>query len=96
MADVRALLSGSGLKVVVVKRDTDNVGMRVFFSSNPALDIATILETYAGRWGIEVFFRDAKQLLGFADSQSRKEAAILRSDRSSGSWPMAFASGKSG
>ena len=31
-----------------------------------------------GRWGIEVFFRDAKQLLGLADSQSRKEAAVLR------------------
>lgn len=66
------------LKVVVVECDTGNVGIRVFFSSDPTLDIATVLETYAGRWGIEVFFRDAKQLLGFADSQSRKEAAVLR------------------
>jgi len=29
-------------------------------------------------WWIEVFFREAKQLLGFADSQARKEAAVLR------------------
>jgi hypothetical protein len=27
---------------------------------------------------IEVFFREGKQLLGFADSQARKEAAVLR------------------
>ncbi len=27
---------------------------------------------------IEVFFREAKQLLGFADSQARKEAAVRR------------------
>jgi len=29
-------------------------------------------------WGIEVFFRDAKQNLGFADSQAPTETAVLR------------------
>ena len=49
-------------------------------SSAPTLrsTCAPSLETYAGRWGIEVFFREAKQLLGFADSPARKEAAVLR------------------
>ena len=51
---------------------------RVFFSFDATLEVRAILETYAGRWGIEVFFREAKQLLGFADSQARKEAAVLR------------------
>jgi hypothetical protein len=30
------------------------------------------------RWSIECFFREAKQLLGFADSSARKEKAVLR------------------
>ena len=66
------------LRIVVVECNSGKAGIRVFFCSDASLDIATILETYAGRWGIEVFFRDAKQLLGFADSQSRKEASVLR------------------
>jgi len=66
------------LRVVIVECSTGRLGCRVFFSSDASLDVVTILETYAGRWGIEVFFREAKQLLGFADSQARKEAAVLR------------------
>lgn len=66
------------LRIVIVECTTGRLPMRVFFSTDATLDVATILETYAGRWGIEVFFRDAKQLLGFADSQARKEAAVRR------------------
>ena len=66
------------LRIVIVKCTTGRLPLRVFFSTDATLDVATILETYAGRWGIEVFFRDAKQLLGFADSQARKETAVRR------------------
>lgn len=66
------------LRVVVVECTSGLLPMRVFFSSDPTLSIERILETYAGRWGIEVFFRDAKQHLGFADSQARTETAVLR------------------
>jgi hypothetical protein len=66
------------LRIVIVECSTGRLGCRVFFSSDASLDVVTILETYAGRWGIELFFREAKQLLGFADSQARKEAAVLR------------------
>jgi len=66
------------LRIVIVECSTGRLGCRVFFSSDASLDVVTLLETYAGRWGIEVFFREAKQLLGFADSQARKEAAVLR------------------
>lgn len=66
------------LRIVVVECSTGKIPYRVFFSTDATLDVATILESYAGRWGIEVFFRDAKQLLGFSDSQARKEAAVLR------------------
>ena len=37
-----------------------------------------LLEGYGGRWNIEVFFRDAKQWLGFADSPARTEQAVRR------------------
>lgn len=66
------------LRIVVVECTSGQLPIRVFFSSDPTLSIERILETYAGRWGIEVFFRDAKQHLGFADSQARSEAAVLR------------------
>ncbi len=66
------------LRVVVVATLSGNVPYRVFFSFDATLEVRQILETYAQRWGVEVFFRDAKQLLGFADSQARKEAAVLR------------------
>lgn len=66
------------LRIVVVECTTGRLPIRVFFSTDATLDVATILETYAGRWGIEVFFRDAKRLLGFADSQARKETAVRR------------------
>jgi len=66
------------VRIVVVATDSDALPYRVFFCFDTTLDVRTVLETYAGRWGIEVFFREAKQLLGFADSQARKQAAVLR------------------
>jgi hypothetical protein len=66
------------LRIVVVECTGGQLPIRVFFSTDPTLSVESILETYAGRWGIEVFFRDAKQHLGFADSQARTEAAVLR------------------
>jgi SRSO17 transposase len=66
------------LRVVVIECTEGRLPIRVFFSTDASLDVVTILESYAGRWAIEVFFRDAKQLLGFADSQARKEEAVLR------------------
>jgi hypothetical protein len=66
------------LHIVVLQCTAGRLPFRVFFTSDPTLDVRTILETYAGRWSIEVFFRDAKQLLGFADSQARLERAVLR------------------
>jgi DDE superfamily endonuclease len=66
------------LRIVIVATDSGTIPYRVFFSFDATLEVRTILETYAGRWSIEVFFREAKQLLGFADSQARKETAVLR------------------
>jgi len=66
------------LRIVIVKVDDGAIGMRVFFSTDPTIDVPIILETYAGRWAIEVCFRELKQLLGFGDSSARKRAAVER------------------
>jgi hypothetical protein len=66
------------LRIVMVRIDDGVIGMRVFFSTDATLDVPVILETYAGRWAIEVCFRDLKQLLGFGDSSARKRAAVER------------------
>lgn len=66
------------LRVVVVECTSGQLPIRVFFSSDPTLSVEQILETYAGRWGIEVCFRDMKQHLGFGDSRARTENAVVR------------------
>lgn len=65
-------------RVVVVHTEQGAIQMRAFFCTDgqrPPLDVLT---TYAGRWSIEVLFRDIKQQLGFADSSARKQAAVER------------------
>jgi len=70
---------GVGLvRVIVVRVDTGRIKLRVFFCTDASLSVVHILETYAGRWAIEVCFRDLKQLLGFADSSARKQQAVER------------------
>lgn len=66
------------LRIVIVATEGGLVPFRVFFSTDATLDVPTIIARYGARWSIEVFFREAKQLLGFADSQARKKEAVLR------------------
>lgn len=66
------------LRIVIVRLDTGHVPWRVFFSTDDNVSVRMLLETYAGRWNIEVCFRELKQLLGFAHSSARKRQAVLR------------------
>lgn len=66
------------VRVVVVRSEGGAVPFRVFVCSDPSVAVPAVLETYAGRWAIEVSFRDLKQQLGFADSSARKRAAVER------------------
>jgi hypothetical protein len=66
------------LRVVIVKVQTGTIDFRVFFCTDAALSVRDILEGYAGRWSIEVCFRNLKQMMGFADSSARKRAAVER------------------
>ncbi len=49
----------------------------VFLTTELALSPNTILETYSLRWAIEVYFKEAKQHLGFLKEQSNHYAAYV-------------------
>lgn len=66
------------VRVVIVKVSSGTIGCRVFFCTDASLSVRRILEGYAGRWAIEVCFRDLKQDFGFAESSARKRAAVER------------------
>jgi hypothetical protein len=49
----------------------------VFLSTEPDLEIATVLDYYARRWAIEVYFKDCKQLLDLGKGQSETFDAVV-------------------
>jgi SRSO17 transposase len=51
----------------------------VFLTTDTALPPAEILELYSLRWAIEVYFKEAKQHLGFLKEQSNHYAAYIAS-----------------
>jgi hypothetical protein len=63
---------------VVVKTEQGQVPLRVFFSTDADLAVHELLHSYACRWSLEVWFRDAKQWLGWSDSSARLEGAVRR------------------
>jgi len=65
-------------RVVVVRVDDGAIRLRAFFCTDAERLAPDVLLTYAGRWAIEVCFKDLKQQLGFADSSARKQAAVER------------------
>jgi hypothetical protein len=65
-------------RVVIVHTEQGAISMRAFFCTDGERSALDVLTTYAGRWSIEVLFRDIKQQMGFADSSARKQAAVER------------------
>ncbi len=51
----------------------------VFLSTDTKLDPQKMLELYAMRWAIEVYFKESKQLLGFLQEQVRHYACYVAS-----------------
>ena len=52
--------------------------LRVFISTHTELTAQEILNIYAKRWNIEVFFRNCKQKLAFDKCQLRKKQGVTR------------------
>jgi len=51
----------------------------VFLTTDPSLAPQRLLELYALRWAVEVYFKEAKQHLGFLKEQSNHYAAYVAS-----------------
>jgi hypothetical protein len=58
------------IRVVLTRDPKGNYEDRVFFSTEHSAAPAQILQRFAGRWLIEVSFRDTKQSFGLADPQN--------------------------
>jgi len=57
---------------------SDSAGKKdwaLFLTTDPTMALTKILEIYALRWGIEVYFKEAKQHLGFLKEQTRTFAS---------------------
>ncbi|MCU7907831.1 MAG: transposase [Candidatus Thiodiazotropha sp. (ex Lucinoma aequizonata)] len=50
--------------------DVSKKDWALFLTTDIQLSMNKILETYALRWGIEVYFKEAKQHLGFLQEQT--------------------------
>jgi len=64
--------------LVIVHVEHGAIAMRAFFCTDSERSADDVLMTYAGRWSLEVCFRDLKQHMGFADSSARKREAVER------------------
>jgi hypothetical protein len=51
----------------------------LFLATDSQMCDEQVLEVYALRWGIEVYFKEAKQKLGFLKAQSRHYSAYIAS-----------------
>ena len=70
---------GSGHRVkLVINRTLDTKGWRYVVSTDLSLTPRTIIAYYRMRWEVEIFYRTAKQSLGWADFQMRDLFAIER------------------
>ena len=61
------------------KQQTGKNDWAVFLTTDMSLEASKILEIYALRWAVEVYFKEAKQNLGFLKEQSNHYAAYIAS-----------------
>jgi DDE superfamily endonuclease len=71
-------LRSQPVRIVIVRDPSGRRRDEAFFSTDVTMDAASILETYARRWTLEVTFHDAKQCLGFEDAQNQSRQAVQK------------------
>lgn len=69
---------GGLLRIVLVMTESGEVPFRVFFCTDPSVEVEYLLQRFSSRWSIEVTFYDLKQYLGFGDSQAWTKKAVER------------------
>jgi DDE superfamily endonuclease len=73
--------SGAGLVPIrwVFVRDRDGTHRdEFFFTTDPALDPVTIIETYTARWNLETTFQELRSLLGLETTRGWCRRTVLR------------------
>jgi hypothetical protein len=76
-ASLTVSLPHSGLVKLVFCQPEKRTKFSLFLSTDMDLEIPQILQKYAKRWSIEMFFRDAKQHLWLGKEQNRDFDAII-------------------
>ena len=73
--------SGEGLVEVRWVYVHDRTGTHrdsYLFSTDPAMEVARVIETYTGRWSIETMFQEMRAYLGLETTRGWTEATVLR------------------
>lgn len=70
-------VSGQGPLRIVFSRKNGDPGVLALATDDPQLTPKQIISAYDERWHIEVFFKDAKQLLGLGQYQNRPYRAAV-------------------
>ena len=70
-------ISKLGITHVVYSRKNSEQKILALVTDHPNLKAADIIKSYSVRWNIEVFFKDAKQLLGLGRYQNRSYKAAV-------------------
>ena len=74
--------SGEGLVEVLWVFVHDLTGTHrdsYFFSTDPTMAVARVIETYTGRWSIETTFQEMRAYLGLETTRGRTRITVLRS-----------------
>jgi hypothetical protein len=73
--------SGEGLVEVLWVFVHDRTGTHrdsYFFSTDPSMPVAQVIETYTGRWNIETTFQEMRAYLGLETTRGRTKNTVLR------------------
>jgi hypothetical protein len=76
-ASIQVNLPHTGKVTLVFCQSERRAKFSLFLSTDTDLEITEILQKYAKRWSIEMFFRDAKQHLWLGKEQNRDFDAII-------------------
>jgi hypothetical protein len=76
------------IKLILTRDPSGRLGERAYFTTDLKASVATTLERMAGRWLIEVSFRDLKQLFGMGDAQNGWGRGNRRRKKTAGSDPL--------
>ena len=76
-APVQVNLPHSGRVSLIFSQAERKTKFAFFICTDPDTEAAEVIKTYAKRWSIEMFFRDAKQHLGLGKEQNRDFDAVI-------------------